>query len=223
MSETPEEIRARIERTRADVSGDVDALAEKVSPSGVVGRQTERVKGALGDVKDRIFGSDDSEPGMVGNVGSDVRQAAGHMGEGVRNAAGNVGEGVRNVAGNVGEGVRGTADRAARKAKGNPLAVGLIAFGVGALVASMIPASSKEKELASRVKDEAQPLVEGAKDVAKEAGEHLKEPVQQAAQSVRETAMEAGQHVKEEAQGAADDVRSDAEQARDRVQDQAQS
>jgi gas vesicle protein len=196
MSETPEEIRARIERTRAEVSGDVDALAEKVSPSSAVNRQTTRVKAAMHDMKDRVFGADDRDPGMVGDIGHGIRDTAEHVGDDVRH----------------------TAERAVRKAQGNPLAVGLIAFGVGALVASMLPSTSKEQELAGKVKEQAQPLVDEVKDVAKEAGEHLKEPAQQAAQAVKETAMDAGQHVKDEAQSAADDVRSDAERARDRVQ-----
>ncbi|WP_206447709.1 DUF3618 domain-containing protein [Agrococcus sp. KRD186] len=201
MSETPEEIRARIERTRAEVSGDVDALAEKVSPSSAVGRQTERVKSAIGDAKDRIFGVDDRDPGVVGHAGDELRHGAEHLGEEVRH----------------------TTERAVHKAKGNPLAVGLIAFGVGALVASLIPASDKEKEVAGKVKESAEPLVDEAKGIAKEAGEHLKEPAKQAAETVRESAMDAGEHVKQEAQGAADDVRADTEHARDRVQDQRQS
>ena len=89
MSETPEEIRARIDRTRENVSSDVDALAEKVSPSGIVGRETERVKGKVNAVKDRLFGSDDNDPGAVGHVGEDVRGAVGHAGESVRDAVGN--------------------------------------------------------------------------------------------------------------------------------------
>ncbi|MDR7234004.1 DUF3618 domain-containing protein [Agrococcus sediminis] len=200
MNETPEEIRARIERTRAEVSGDVDALGEKVSPSGMVGRQTERIKGRFGDVKDRVFGVDDHDPGAVGRMGDDVQGAIGHAGESVRDGA----------------------DRAVRKAKGNPLAVGLIAFGVGALVASLIPASDKEKEVASKVKEGAQPLVDGAKDVAQEMGEHLKEPAQQAAQSVKDTAQQAGEHIKGDAQSAAKDVQDDAQRARQHVQDEAQ-
>jgi hypothetical protein len=207
MSETPEEIRARIDRTRENVSEDVDALAEKVSPSSMVNRQTERVKGALGDVKDRIFGSDDSDPGAVGRVGDKVGDKVGQVGDRV---------------GQVGDDVRQTADRAVQKAKGNPLAVGLIAFGVGALVASMIPSSDQEKQAAAKVKEAAEPVVEGAKDVAKEMGEHLKQPAQDAAQSVKETAQSAGEHVKGEAQGAASDVQADAQQAKQRVQDQSQ-
>lgn len=200
MSETPEEIRARIDRTRSNVSEDVDALAEKVSPSSMVNRQTERVKGAVGDFKDRIFGSDDSDPGAVGRAGE------------------NIGDKV----GQVGDDVRQTADRAVQKAKGNPLAVGLIAFGVGALIASLIPASSVEKDAAAKVKEAAQPLMDEAKDVAQEMGEHLKEPAQQAAQSVKDSAQTAGENVKAEAQTAAADVKSDAQDAKQRVQDETQ-
>lgn len=191
MNETPEEIRARIDRTRSEVSGDVDALAEKVSPSSMVDRQTTRAKAAIGDVKDRLFGSDDSAgSGMVGRAGDSAQHAA---------------------------------ETVAAKAKGNPLAVGLIAFGVGALIASLLPASKPEQEAAAKVKEAAQPLMEEAKDVAKEAGEHLKEPAQQAAQSVRETAMDAGEHLKDEAQDAAGQVKGDAQHAKDRVQGEAQS
>ncbi|WP_072314558.1 DUF3618 domain-containing protein [Agrococcus sp. Marseille-P2731] len=200
MNETPEEIRARIDRTRAEVSGDVDALAEKVSPSSMVDRQTTRAKAALGDVKDKLFGSDDNHgSGAIGRVGDNVQGAVGQVGDSVHHAT----------------------DSVARKAKGNPLAVGLIAFGVGALIASLIPASDQEKQAAAKVKESAQPLVDEAKDVAKEAGEHLKEPAQDAAQSLKETATAAGQNIKGEAQGAADDVRSDAQDAQQRVQDQA--
>lgn len=213
MTETPEEIRARIDRTRESVSGDVDALAEKVSPSGIVGRETERVKAKVNDVKERLFGSDDRDDhGVVGQAGHDVRGAVGHMGENVRGTVSNAGDSVRHGA-----------DMAVRKAKGNPLAVGLIAFGVGALIASLIPASEPEKQAAQKVKEGAEPLVEGAKDVAKEAAENLKEPAQEAAQHLKDTAQSAGEHVKGEAQGAASDVKSDAEQARDRVQGQSGS
>ncbi len=39
MSDSPEAIRADIERTRAELGLDVDALADKVNPSKVVDRQ----------------------------------------------------------------------------------------------------------------------------------------------------------------------------------------
>ncbi len=220
MNETPEEIRARIDRTRNEVSSDVDALAEKVSPSSMVDRQTTRAKAAIGDVKDRLFGSDDSsDSGAVGRVGDSVHGAVGSVGDSVHGAVGSV----QGAVGRVGDSAQGAAQNVARKAKGNPLAVGLIAFGVGALIASLIPASEHEKQAAAKVKESAQPLMDEAKDLAKEAGEHLKEPAQDAAQSVKETAQEATSNVKDEAQGAAGQVKDDAQQAKDRVQGEAQS
>lgn len=182
MTNDPEQIRADIERTRAELGSDVDALADKVNPSKVVHRQTDKVKDALGSVKDRVMGSSDSTASSAGDAVTDASR------------------------------------QAVEKAKGNPLAVGLIAFGVGWLVASLIPASNKEKELASQAKDAAQPLVEKATDAAKDVADNLKEPAKEAADSLKHTATEAAENVKAEAQSAASDVQDDANQAKHAVQ-----
>jgi gas vesicle protein len=107
----------------------------------------------------------------------------------------------------------------ARQTQGNPIAVGLIAFGVGWLAASMLPASRKEAELASSIKDSAQPLVEEAKEAAMAAADDLRQPAQDAAQAVKDTASEAMQNVKDEAQGAAGDISDRAAEAKHAVQD----
>ena len=46
MTDSPDQIRAEIEKTRRELGGDVDALADKVSPSKIVDRQTDKVKHA---------------------------------------------------------------------------------------------------------------------------------------------------------------------------------
>ena len=46
-SDDPEVIRRDIEATRADLSRDVDALTEKVSPARVVERRVDRAKSAF--------------------------------------------------------------------------------------------------------------------------------------------------------------------------------
>jgi len=48
MSDSPDEIRADIERTRQELGSDVDALADKVSPSKIVDRQVDKVRGVFG-------------------------------------------------------------------------------------------------------------------------------------------------------------------------------
>src|SRR6478752_7240891 len=64
MSTDPDQIRQDIERTRAELSSDVDALTDKVSPTQAAQRQAERLRGAAAGVKDRLMGgvSDAREP-----------------------------------------------------------------------------------------------------------------------------------------------------------------
>ena len=170
MSDSPDAIRADIEQTRRELGSDVDALADKVSPSKIVDRQADKVKHAFGSVRDHVMGVADDAHDALGDAGATVTDVK---------------------------------DRVVAKAEGNPLAVGLIAFGAGLLLASLIPASDKEKELAADVKEQAEPLVETVTDAAKEVGAHLKEPAQEAAAAVKDTAADAVESVKADAQYAA--------------------
>ena len=63
-------------------------------------------------------------------------------------------------------GIGDVKDKVVAKAEGNPIAVGLIAFGAGLLAASLIPASEREKDMAEGVKEQAQPLVDNLTDAA---------------------------------------------------------
>ena len=62
MSTDPDQIREDIERTRAELSSDVDALTDKVSPSQVAQRQADKVRSAVTDVKDRVMGGVSTAP-----------------------------------------------------------------------------------------------------------------------------------------------------------------
>jgi len=188
-SKTPEEIRAEIERTRAGLSYDVDTLADKVDPTSIAHRQTDKVKGRLTTMKESVMGTAHSGTSSVSGAASGAVDSA-----------------------------EETAHRAVGKAKGNPLAVGLIAFGVGALVASLIPASDAEQELAATAKDKAGPAVDAAKGAAQDVAQNLKEPAQEAFSSVADTAQEAAGTVKSDAQSAAGEVKDSAQQSKDTVQ-----
>ena len=96
------------------------------------------------------------------------------------------------------EAVRAAPDLARRQTRGNPLAAGAVALAAGWLVGSLMPASEKERELATTAKEQAQPLLDEAKSVAQETAENLKEPAQQAVESVKDTAREGAQHVKDD-------------------------
>lgn len=120
-------------------------------------------------------------------------------------------------ANSVGDNVADVAHDAVAKAKGNPLAVGLIAFGAGWLLSSLIPPSEKEKELTTSLTDAAQPLVDEVKDVASTIAGDLKEPVQDAATAVKDSATDAVETVKDEATAAVGDVKEQAQESRENI------
>ncbi|KAA9148693.1 DUF3618 domain-containing protein [Microbacterium lushaniae] len=192
MSDSPEAIRANIDRTREELGLDVDALADKVTPSKIAQRQTDKMMGRFGSLRDRVMGAADDAGSSVQGAGSGAVSSVSDAGR-----------------------------TAVSKAQGNPLAVGLVAFGVGLVVASLIPASQKEKDAAGAIKEQAQPLMDQASGAVKEMGEHLKEPAQEAVAAVKDSATGAASTVKEEATSSADTVTERAREARDTVGDSA--
>jgi gas vesicle protein len=126
------------------------------------------------------------------------------------------------VATTVSDAVTGAPNAVARKAQGSPIAAGLIAFGAGLLMSSLLPASKVEQQAAEKVKDTAQPLVDDLTDTAKEVAGNLKEPAQQALEEVKSTATDAAATVKDDAASAAVDVKDQAADAAGTVQHAAQ-
>ena len=118
-------------------------------------------------------------------------------------------------------------DAIVRQTQGNPLAAGLIAFGVGWLVSSLLPASEKEKQLAQQaetaVREHKDAILEPAKQAAQEMGEQLKPAAQEAMESVKATAQDAASTVAEEGKSAAADVQDQAQQSKEKVQSQSGS
>ena len=200
MSENPDVIRADIEATRARLGTNVDAVADKVTPSHIVQRQTDRVKE---NVKDAVFGVKDK-----------VMGAADHTADHVHSTTGSVGSHVSD-AGSV---VAGAPGQLKNRTQGNPLAAGLIAFGAGLLVSSLIPASQKEREAADALKSAAEPLTTELTDAAKQVAEGLKAPAQEAVENVKATAADATDHLKADGHAAVEDVKDRTAEAKDNVQ-----
>ena len=148
----PEEIRADIERTRGELSRDVDALGDKVNPSNAARRQVDRVKSGVTRAKDRVMGT-------AHDTMDSARDTSHGVADRGREAASSVADSARHTASSVADTV-GSAPRAVREqTQGNPLAVGLVAFGLGLVAASLIPASRTEQRAAVGVKEKAAPLV----------------------------------------------------------------
>ena len=181
MSKNSEELRAEIAQTRGDMQQDVDAIADRVSPSHIAHRQSEKVKDSFKKVKDSVMGTGESTSDQLHHYGEDAAEA-----------------------------VRDAPHRVVEQTKGNPLAAGIIAFGAGLLASSLLPGTQKEAELVQRVKDKAEPLAEEAKDAAKQIAEDLREPARQAAEDLRDSAQESVQTVKSEANSEAEHLHSEA-------------
>jgi len=188
----PDAIRADIERTRAGLSQDVNALGEAVSPGNVARHQVNKVAGAAGSLKDRVMGSAEGATSSAGDTASDLGDRASRVTRGAR-----------------------------RKTQGNPLAAGLIALGAGWLLGSMLPATDKERDAAAAVKEKAQPVLEEAQSVAQESAERLKEPAKESLAAVKETAQSAVETVTDEGQSAVQGVRDSAADSKQAVQEEA--
>lgn len=190
-SQDPAVIRAEIERTRASLSGNVDALAYEANPKTQVHRQVDKVTGAATSLKERVMGS-------AHDVTASGQSAVSSAGDAAAAAPGKV----------------------RSQTQGNPLAAGMVAFGAGLLVSSLFPASAKEQQAATSLKAQAEPLLEQAKSVAQDAAEQLREPAQEAVAAVQSTASDAAATVKDEGASAAQSVQGEAKSAAGTVKDQ---
>jgi len=211
MSDNPDAIRADIEATRARLGTNVDAVADKVTPSNIVHRQTGKVRDAVFGVKEKVMGTADH---TTHSATGSLHHAAHTTTSGVHQATDAAG----NALHDAGEKIADAPHQVAAKTQGNPLAAGLIAFGAGLLVSSLIPPSEKEREAADALKTAAEPVTTQLTEAAKDMAQGWKEPAQEAMENVKTTATDAAQHVKDEGQTAAQDVKATATDAKDHVQ-----
>jgi cell division septum initiation protein DivIVA len=211
MTSDPGQIRGNIEQTQRNLSADVDALAEKVSPSRMVERRVEQTRWAMTSVKDRIMGSAAETTSTVSGTAS--------------SAAASAKDSLAAKASSAADMASSAPEQARQRTRGNPLAAGLVAFGAGWLLSSLLPATEPEQQAAAQVKDLAmekgRPVAQELGHAGQEAAQSLRESAQQRAQSVKETATDAASTVAGEAQSQASDVTSHAQEARNRVTEQA--
>jgi hypothetical protein len=192
---SPEEIQRNIERTRASLRADVNRLNDRVSPARVVGRRVERVKGTATSVKERVMGSADDGTGL---------RAAG---DSVSSGASSAKEAVRSAASTVGDAAFAAPQKARRQTRGNPMAAGVIAFGIGWLLSSLPPATQREQDVAELAEDNARELADPLKEKAQEVAGNLQQPLQHSVEQVKSAATDAATQTAEHAKSAAADVK----------------
>jgi len=192
----PDQIRAEIERTRSDLSTNVDALGEAVTPGNIARRQADKVKGGMVGIKDRVMGVDDpTSPSMgerVGGAADEAQRQVRRKTQGNPMAAGLVALGAGWLLGSIlpsSEKERQAAVTAKEKAA--PV---------------LDEAKSMAQESAQNLKEPAQEAAQSVKQTAQEAAETVKAEGQQRAGEVKSSAEESRQTVQEHQQRPDTDV-----------------
>lgn len=199
MAEEPDRLRQEIEDTRAGLTRDVDRLAEKTSPKQVVRRRWTAAK-------ERVMGS-------TGQATSTVQDKASDLGGNVQEKASQLGSVAGEKAHDAADAVRSAPQAVATQTQGNPIAAGVIAFGVGLLAATLIPVTDAEKRAGQELKDRGEPLTDKAKEVASDLKDDLGGTVQEAAGQLKDTAQDAVQTTRDQAQSSAQDAKDQTVQA----------
>jgi len=188
MGQSTEELTREISGTRQDLTENLNALQDRVSPHAIVERRKAAARSKVRQVRSRVMGTV----------------------EGAQLGAGQAADAVSDTAYQA-------LDTAEERFEGSPLAAGLVAFGAGVVVSALFPATEREAKAAHQVVDAArehgQPLLDEAKAVGQEVGEQLKETATDAAQQVKEAATDSAEKVRDEGQSAAESVKSDVQDA----------
>ncbi len=192
MGQSAEELKREIADSRNDLGQTLDAIGDRVSPGRIVERRKNRVMNGLHSVRDQVMGTAADTGHTIGETASGAVDT-----------------------------LRATPDAVVGQTQGNPLAAGAVAFGVGVLLASIFPASAKEKQAAEELMDKAQPLTAELKQAGQQMAEHLKEPAREAVEQVKQVAAEGQQAMTDTVKEVADTSKQSAREATNAVRSEA--
>jgi hypothetical protein len=196
-------LRQEIETQRSMLGRDLEALGDHVSPARMVERRRTAAAQKVRGVKDRLMGVADDTTSAVGN------------------RAGAASSAITDGAESVAHTVAAAPDAARSQTQGNPLAMGLISFGVGLVAASLIPATREERRLAAKAQPALQAAAEQAGTLAREDVDQLVPAAREAAMDLRDDAADAARVVKDQAQAGAAEVQGQVKGSAEHVADQA--
>jgi gas vesicle protein len=192
MGKSASEVRSEIEDTREEMSETIDAIADRTSPRRIIRRRRQRMSDGWRSVRERVMGRAEDTYGSAGDTAHGVADSA------------------RDTAGTVVEGARQAPGKMLEQTQGNPIAAGLVAFGGGLLIASLIPPSEVEQRVAGQVAEKAEPLRDELQRAGQEVAEDLKSTAQEGADQVKQRASEAAGTVQEDVRSSAGSVKEEA-------------
>lgn len=191
MAEDPDEMRARIETQRNELTRTVDQIGNRVSPSHIVARRQDRMRRRITDWRDLVFGNDESD--YRPSAEDRYRFPAG------RDASSGMQDRVGEAASHSAAAVKEAPTAVRRRTRGNPMAAGAVALGAGWLIGSLLPESRSERRSVQRLQPHLAEAAAEARDEARGLADDLREPAREAADHVKD----AGGHAREEIEGQA--------------------
>jgi hypothetical protein len=174
----------------------LEAIGDRVSPERIVERRKAAVGQRFRTMKEAVMGSPDYDEFDTNSGG--LRGRA----EGISSSASDA---LQSATQQMQQAPQAIADRA----RGNPLAAGLVAFGLGALVATVLPKTGTEQHLV----DEARPQLDSAAEELKQVGRAV-------ASDAKERTTSAVAEVKAAGESATESVRDQARGSAERMSDQ---
>jgi ElaB/YqjD/DUF883 family membrane-anchored ribosome-binding protein len=190
VGQDTEELKREIEYTRNDMSGTLEAIGDRVSPSRMVQRKKNRITQTVGSMRHRVMGT--------------AHDARDQLSE---------------TTGSATDAVKHAPEMVAQRTTGAPMVAGGIAAGIGFLVAVAFPPSQAEEAASMKMRGAIEPIKEDIVESAQQVMQNVKEPAMQsmdslkessteAARSVASTAKDAGSGVKEEAMSSVETMRT---------------
>ena len=195
MASRTDELREDIDQKRQEIGHTVDQLQSRVSPYRITARGRHRIRRWWIDIKDQVMGNDRSDyPWEAG-----MRRIAEQTG----NITDKASDMASDMATEVKDGVSEMPRMIRRQTQGNPVAAGMIAFGGGFLVATLLPESSGERRIAQHLEPGVRDLAEEASEIGKQVAEDVKGSAGEVAEEIKDSVSTAAVGVKDEAQQAA--------------------
>jgi hypothetical protein len=212
-----DELRRDIDRVRGDLGQTLEELTDRVAPAKVVARAKENVAEKVEEVKDKVNParvarrqSDKLRDGFRSLMGfsqtSSAATSGGNSGQPGSDIAGRAGDAAQSALGTI----QAAPHAARRRAEGNPMAAGLLTFAAGFLLASILPPTERERQLAENLQKGMKPIADEAAETGKHIAQELGQSAQQSLEEVKKAATAATERVRTEAEGKVEDLKEEA-------------
>jgi gas vesicle protein len=206
---TEDALRREAAMERERMGDTLEAIGDRLSPERMVQRRRAAVGQAWYRMRTSIMGSPDYEEPATSRMSELFEHSGAPAMHTAKQGAQTAVDTAKEAAQGVQHGIQQAPETIKEQAAGNPIAAGLVAFGAGMLLASLLPKSRTEE----RVAQQARPQLEGAMEQLKSAGQDVasqaKEHAQDAAQELKSTGTEAASNVAEQTRESSREVAAD--------------